>query len=756
MKAILRSINNFSCKLKQSNNLKYNISPKIRSNKFKNISGNSNVTIEDAIKKDLKDYRVYGNTKQQILPDGYTQVDYIESSGTQYIDTGFIPNFNTEVELEFLHQQPNSSGFIYGSRIANNNNCHAFILFSGAKDYYPQFSNNASVVHLSNTYPELALVNTKYKVKNGKNGFYVNNIQIKNYDGQTSLNSIYPLYIFGLNEAGNLETRTAKARIYYFKIYDNDILVRDFIPCYRNSDNEVGLYDIVNNVFYTNQGTGVFTYGSIAPTPDAPIEMVSCGDRTKNLFDFNNVIPAYYDSVRQEIKDAMNINYTNKNITFTSFNKDSYFPTVYAGNNKIGNVNISVKPNTDYAILYDYDRSGIEKVLVYALNETTQKYVGLTTSKITGGKTFNTGNYSQICIRFGTQNDNGNTCVISNIHLKEGITASDYEPYGYKIPINVRSENLFDKDNANILNGYLIGTATSGNLVLTSSGSNRVFYIKCKPNRTYTIQKEIIDENKFRVGTTENIPSVSQSVMNYQNNDNMNFITFTTNSNSNYLIVHFYNTASNVTLQDALNTIQIIEGSTAPSKYIPYYNQTTNIYLDEPLRKIDGYSDYIDFANGKVVRNIGEVILDGSENWAKSSVTSVDRFIETVTRPNLRSFTAFSNYFINRNGTNIGTFFMDNGSNPILRGRVVINFSVYGATTLNDFKEWLSQNNVTVDYVLETPTIEDIGLPSIKLIEGKNIITVGTEVQGVFEAEYYSKEIIDISNYKYNLRKVED
>ena len=49
--------------------------------------------------------------------------------------------------------------------------------------------------------------------------------------------------------------------VYDFKIYESDVLVKHFIPCYRNSDNKVGLYDIVNNVFYTNQGTGEFLYG---------------------------------------------------------------------------------------------------------------------------------------------------------------------------------------------------------------------------------------------------------------------------------------------------------------------------------------------------------------------------------------------------------------------------------------------------------------------------------------------------------------
>ena len=35
----------------------------------------------------------------------------------------------------------------------------------------------------------------------------------------------------------------------------------DFIPCYRNSDGEIGLYDSINDIFYTNQGTGTFTKG---------------------------------------------------------------------------------------------------------------------------------------------------------------------------------------------------------------------------------------------------------------------------------------------------------------------------------------------------------------------------------------------------------------------------------------------------------------------------------------------------------------
>lgn len=86
---------------------------------------------------------------------------------------------------------------------------------------------------------------------------------------------------------------------------------------------------------------------------------------------------------------------------------------------------------------------------------------------------------------------------------------------------------------------------------------------------------------------------------------------------------------------------------------------------------------------------------------------------------------------------------------------------VRGDTQSFEFEITENNESVTVDSIYftvknDTHTEEDIELPNINLIEGKNIITIGTEVQGVFEVEYYSKEIIDISNYKYNLRKVED
>jgi hypothetical protein len=80
-------------------------------------------------------------------------------------------------------------------------------------------------------------------------------------------------YLFGSNDADVTGAYSpAKIKLYYARYYDNLILVRDFIPCYVNTEvvnNEItylagtiGLYDLVENKFYTNQGTGEFLKGN--------------------------------------------------------------------------------------------------------------------------------------------------------------------------------------------------------------------------------------------------------------------------------------------------------------------------------------------------------------------------------------------------------------------------------------------------------------------------------------------------------------
>ena len=66
--------------------------------------------------------------------------------------------------------------------------------------------------------------------------------------------------LFAINTAGAISTYGA-FKAYHFKIWESDNPVRDLVPAVRKSDSVAGMYDLVNGVFYTNQGTGEFIVG---------------------------------------------------------------------------------------------------------------------------------------------------------------------------------------------------------------------------------------------------------------------------------------------------------------------------------------------------------------------------------------------------------------------------------------------------------------------------------------------------------------
>lgn len=184
-----------------------------------------------------------------ILPDGYTLVNYLESSGTQYIDTDYIPNTNTKIELKCLVLD--TGGIVFGNRQpaegGGDDIYYALGPASGKMTFfYNQRLRESSTIDTGN------FVN--FIVENDHVSFnavdYNININIFPTD--------YSIILFGLNNAGVLSL--SSVRIGRIKISENDTLVHDYIPCFRNSDSIAGMYDLVDETFLTNNGTGSFTY----------------------------------------------------------------------------------------------------------------------------------------------------------------------------------------------------------------------------------------------------------------------------------------------------------------------------------------------------------------------------------------------------------------------------------------------------------------------------------------------------------------
>lgn len=159
---------------------------------------------------------------------------------------------------------------------------------------------------------------------------------------------------------------------------------------------------------------------------------------------------------------------------------------------------------------------------------------------------------------------------------------------------------------------------------------------------------------------------------------------------------------------------------------------TTNIYLDEPLRKVGEYADYIDFENGKVVRNVKEVVLDGGENWragTTKTVTQVFRNDGIYFRPRPDAY--FCDKFIVAN--------QGDTEKISITEYMYIAVNKTRANNVTDFKKWLSENPTVVAYPLATPTETPITLPNIPTFKGTSIISADTTVQpSNAEIEYYS------------------
>ena len=183
------------------------------------------------------------------LPYGYTELAYIQSSGTQYIDTGFKHNQNTRVVMDVQVTTASSAPmWLFEGRISNASAAKSLFLVDGTtwNTDYNSYKNRVSFSGIGAT--------NRLSVDYNKNALTINGSK-KTWTEET-FQSTYNLVIFAANTGGKISGYIS-AKLYSCQIYDNDVLIRDFVPCITASG-EVGLFDIVGKQFYGNAGTGAF------------------------------------------------------------------------------------------------------------------------------------------------------------------------------------------------------------------------------------------------------------------------------------------------------------------------------------------------------------------------------------------------------------------------------------------------------------------------------------------------------------------
>ena len=199
------------------------------------------------------------------LPSGYTQLEYIQSSGTQYINTGFVPSPDTRavIDAQITAQTAASVAYLGERSGSGSSDKTAFALWSmstGANVSSDFFGNRVSKA--------MSTIGTRVLIDKNKSSVTINGSTITNRAAAGT--ATLPVFLLAINEKGASAGYNISAKLFACQIYESGTLVRNFIPC-KNASGAVGLYDLVNAQFYANAGTGTFTAGpEVVYEPDAP------------------------------------------------------------------------------------------------------------------------------------------------------------------------------------------------------------------------------------------------------------------------------------------------------------------------------------------------------------------------------------------------------------------------------------------------------------------------------------------------------
>lgn len=185
----------------------------------------------------------------------YTPIEYIQSTGTQYIDTGFYANNKTKVEISFTNSEI-SNEYFFGGRTT-----------WGTKSYSLYFEYYYKFVYQNYAYSDnekdteiLAITEPPTLILNGES--FTGDIP-------DTYTCEYSMYIFAVNNKGSAY-KNASISLKYMKIWDDGTLVFDLIPV-LDENNVACLYNKVTGTYLYNAGTGEFIAGSIIAPPTITI-----------------------------------------------------------------------------------------------------------------------------------------------------------------------------------------------------------------------------------------------------------------------------------------------------------------------------------------------------------------------------------------------------------------------------------------------------------------------------------------------------
>lgn len=184
----------------------------------------------------------------------YQQVEYIANPNKGYINTALYTSSNTKVECSVKFTEISRSQAIFGCRTADGSTKNSFVTWGLDSN---TFRND--FISTTNTVSGVTVnASTIYNITKHAGTLTVNNKSSATITGTLTNNST-TLYIFNVHQPNPSASQYFTGQLYYFKVYNSNTLMQDFIPVKRVSDSKYGLFDRVNRVFYTAGNNIEFT-----------------------------------------------------------------------------------------------------------------------------------------------------------------------------------------------------------------------------------------------------------------------------------------------------------------------------------------------------------------------------------------------------------------------------------------------------------------------------------------------------------------
>lgn len=193
------------------------------------------------------------------LPASYTRLEYVQSSGSQYVNTGVSSGTNITAEIcwKSLMNAQTESKFVFGTRKA----------WQQSMLFVSHQCRNDSV---SDSGIRYAWGANAYSTQTFPTDFFAQRLSASEAmlgatkvwtPPSATFDYSYPMYVFTINNAGSAHSNGARMQLKWLRICDSGEEVRMFVPVRRNSDSVAGLYDLANSNFYPSASSTALVAG---------------------------------------------------------------------------------------------------------------------------------------------------------------------------------------------------------------------------------------------------------------------------------------------------------------------------------------------------------------------------------------------------------------------------------------------------------------------------------------------------------------